>query len=48
MINHWIFAVACGAAHTVLITDLGVALSWGMNSLGQCGFKSEVKVSKPT
>jgi len=37
-------AAACGGAHSVAITNDGEAYSWGLNSLGQCGFESSDKI----
>lgn len=49
LINHKIKAVACGAAHTIVLTELGACFSWGMNSKGQCGLDTdEIKILKPT
>jgi len=33
-------AVACGGAHSIVISHTGQVFSWGLNSLGQCGFDS--------
>jgi alpha-tubulin suppressor-like RCC1 family protein len=37
LVNLKVTAVACGAAHTIVITDQGSTYSWGLNSFGQCG-----------
>lgn len=38
-------AVACGAKHTVLLTDAGEVLSWGGNEFGTLGIGSRAKQS---
>ncbi|CAI2374052.1 unnamed protein product [Moneuplotes crassus] len=42
-------AVACGAAHTLVTTNMSIVYSWGMNTMGQCGLDTEDKIiSEPT
>jgi alpha-tubulin suppressor-like RCC1 family protein len=44
-----IMAVAWGAAHTLVTTNVNVVYSWGMNTMGQCGVDSEEKcIAEPT
>ena len=43
LIHQKVNAVACGAAHTLMVTDTNVVFSWGMNSMGQCGLDSGQK-----
>ena len=37
LLNFKLQAVSCGRSHTLVLTRLGDAMSWGNNDFGQCG-----------
>ena len=39
--------VACGSAHTLVVTQAGALLSWGWGHFGQLGTGSNVNSCKP-
>lgn len=42
------FQVACGYAHTLVLTDEGQVYAWGANSYGQLGTGNKSNQSYPT
>lgn len=42
------FQVACGYAHTLVLTDEGQIYAWGANSYGQLGTGNKSNQSYPT
>lgn len=43
-----ISAVSCGAGHTVVVSDMGRAYSWGLGANGQLGLGTNCNVKIPT
>lgn len=48
MANEKIVAVACGATHTIAISETGNAYSWGLGELGALGLEDTSTMYKPT
>lgn len=44
----FVFQVACGYAHTLVLTDEGQVYVWGANSYGQLGIGNKSNLSYPT
>ena len=40
--------VACGASHTMCLSDEGLLLTWGSNTCGQLGTGNKTNSSTPT
>jgi alpha-tubulin suppressor-like RCC1 family protein len=40
--------VACSAQHTLILTDTGDVMSWGIGSMGRLGHKSDLDLGEPT
>jgi alpha-tubulin suppressor-like RCC1 family protein len=49
LFGHRCATVACGGAHTLVVSDMGKAFSWGQNACGQLGLgHKSALVATPT
>ncbi|KAL3826028.1 hypothetical protein ACJIZ3_022057 [Penstemon smallii] len=47
-VGHYIKGIACGARHSVVVTDAGVLLAFGWGQYGQCGQGNNDDLLRPT